>query len=389
MQCDEQLPVCTRCVKRGEKCSFLATASEQDSPTSHSNSNGTPRDCSAEQHSRQLLELELMHQWSTGTCKTMKSSRPNSATLWSITLPRLALKYEYLLDGIFSFAALHLAHEHQADPRTMDDYLAAGLSFRARGMQRAAPTLQEYQNADHEPEAGDLVAMFWFSALAGVTSIALTVLTRREPANFATPELVTGRAFINLKVELSQLWRGTRAIGQVAVTMDTEDQVYMRWEPYENQSVDADTEAALSQLETFVSKPAPTPSSGVVDEDHTPLYRQSAKLVRNSYASFAAGRSIDEALGWSPILDTEYAPLLKEGAPRALLCMMCYGTLLDKFSNHWWVQDAGRMLVQECSSELAGCPEEWYPLIRWARTRVGLPEASPASPGPSDPPSTG
>ena len=149
-------------------------------------------------------------------------------------------------------------------------------------------------------------------------------------------------------------------------------------------------DAALSQLESLIRYPASTPNSDVVEGDHTPLYCQSVALIRRGYEAYAENGSVDDAMAWGPILGNDFALLLKEGVPRALLSALCYGTLLDKISAvRWWAGDAGRMLIHECSVELAGCPEEWHPLIRWARTRVGLPEASPASSGPSDPPSVG
>ena len=330
-----------------------------------------------------------MHHWTTATYQTMEYKRPDSARLMAVDLPRSALKYEYLLDGIFSFTALHLAHLNQADPHTMDYYVAAAMSSRDRGMQRAAPAIQEFHQADYEPEASEVFAMFWFSALAGMVTMALTVLTRREPANFASPEHVTGRAFINMQVEIAQLWRGTRAIMDIATTMKAD--VYTGSETLDPQSVglDVETEAALSQLEILITKPTPKPSNGVPEEDHTPLYRQSVALIRKGFESYAANGSLDDTMAWSPTLGNDFALLLKEGAPRALFSTLCYGILLDKVSKHWWAGDAGRVLIHECSAELAGCPEEWYPLIRWTRTRVGLPDSSPASSGPSDPPSVG
>jgi hypothetical protein len=336
-----------------------------------------------------LLELELMHHWTTSTFKTIEYDRPDSARMLTIDLPRSALKYEYLLDGIFSLTALHLAHENQADPHTMDYYIAAAMSSRERGMQRAAPAIQEIHQIDYEPEASEVFAMFWFSAIAGMVTMALTVLTRREPANFASPEHPTGRAFINMQVEIAQLWRGTRAIMDVASTMN--NRVYLRVEDLEPLSVslDAETEAALSQLEILINKAAPAPSNGVDEEDHTPLYRQSVALIRKGLESYAGNGSLDDTMAWSPTLGNDFALLLKVGAPRALLSTLCYGTLLDKVSARWWAGDAGRVLVHECSAELAGCPDEWHPLIRWARTKVGLPDSSPASSGPSDPPSVG
>jgi hypothetical protein len=394
VQCDEHLPACTRCVKRGEKCSFLTVPVEQDSPTSHSNSNGTPHDCSAEQHVRQLLELELMHHWTTSTYKTMEIERPDLARLMTIDLPRSALKHEYLLDGIFSLTALHLAHEHQADPHTSDYYIAAAMSCRERGMQRAAPAIQEINQIDYQPEASEVFAMFWFSAIAGMVTMALTVLTRREPSNFASPDHPTGRAFINMQVEIAQLWRGTRVIMEVASSMPAK--VYTGAEPVvqeqsaqQQSALDSETEAALSQLEVLITKPVSGVSDSEAEDDHTELYRHSATLIRKAFESDAATGSLDDTMAVGATLGNDFAILLKEGAPRALLSTLCYGTILDKVSRRWWAGDTGRMLVHECSGELIGCSEEWQPLIRWARAKVGLPDPTPGSSGPSDPPSVG
>lgn len=328
-----------------------------------------------------------MHHWTTSTYKTMEVHRPGSVELMTVDLPRSALKYEYLLDGIFSITALHLAHANQADPHTMDYYIAAAMSCRERGMQRAAPAIQEFHQIDYQPDANEVFAMFWFSAIAGMVTMALTVLTRREPSNFASPEHPTGRAFINMQVEIAQLWRGTRAIMDIASNMRAD--VYKNTVPVKQSAtaVDAETEAALSQMEALISKPDPAVSKA--EEDHIPLYRNSVALIRQGLESYAGNGSIDDIMAWSPTLGNDFALLVKEGVPRALLSTLFYGTLLDIVSTRWWAGDAGRVLVHECSAALAGCPEEWHPLIRWARTKVGLPASSPGSSGPSDPPSVG
>jgi hypothetical protein len=333
-----------------------------------------------------------MHHWTTSTFKTMEHERPDSARLMTIDVPRAALKHEYLLDGIFSLTALHLAHQSQADPNLSEYYIATAMSCRERGMKRAAPAMQEINTIDYQPKASEVFSMFWFSAIAGMVTMALTVLTRREPSNFATPDRPTGRAFINMQVEIAQLWRGTIALLDVASSMPAK--VLTGAEPVARQqgALDSETAAALSQLETLLAKPAPSPGNQINkadDPDHTPLYNQAAALIRTSFESYAATGSLDDTMAWGGTLGNEFALLLKEGAPRALLGTLCYGTLLDKVSKRWWAGDSGRALVHECSVELAGCAEEWTPLIRWARMKVGLPELGPASSGPSDPPSVG
>lgn len=332
-----------------------------------------------------------MHHWTTSTYKTMEYDRSNSDKIMTIDLPRSALKHEFLLDGIFSLTALHMAHQSQADPHTSDYYVAAAMSCRERGMQRAAPAIQDFHQPGHQPDESEVFAMFWFSAIAGMVTMAATILTRREPSNFSSPDLPTGRPFINMQVEIALLWRGTRAILEAASAIRSS--VYNGGDPLLTQQVvvdlDPELEAVLSQLEIFMSKPVSTPGDDMHDDDHTPTYRQSAQLIRKSFEAWAHNKSVEHAMAWSPTLGIDFAMLLKEGAPRALLSTMCYGTLLDKVSARWWAGDAGRELVHECSVALKGCPDEWQRLIQWARNNVGLPEHSPASSGPSDPPSVG
>lgn len=331
-----------------------------------------------------------MHHWTTSTYKTMDYARPDSDRVMTIDLPRSALKHDFLLDGIFSLTALHMAHQCQADPHTSDYYVAAAMSFRERGMQRAAPAIQEFHQPGYEPNESEVFAMFWFSALAGMVTMAATVLTRREPSNFATPDPTTGRAFIHMQVEIAFLWRGTRAILEAASTIRAS--VYAGGDPLMTQQgvdLDPETEAVLSQLDIFMTKPVSTPGEVKNEDDHTPLYRQSAQLIRRSFQAWTHNKSVEHAMAWSPTLGNDFAMLLREGAPRALLSTLCYGTLLDKVSSRWWAGDSGRELVHECSVALKGCPDEWQSLIQWARNNVGLPEHSPATSGPSDPPSVG
>lgn len=54
---------------------------------------------------RRLLELELMHLWSTTTYKGL-CSVPEDQHYMQLVLPQEALRYDFLLNGIFVAAAL-------------------------------------------------------------------------------------------------------------------------------------------------------------------------------------------------------------------------------------------------------------------------------------------
>jgi hypothetical protein len=55
-----------------------------------------------------MLELELMHCWSTSTYKSL-CSVPEDHHYMQLVMPQEALRYDFLLNGIFVAAALHRA----------------------------------------------------------------------------------------------------------------------------------------------------------------------------------------------------------------------------------------------------------------------------------------
>lgn len=52
--------------------------------------------------------LELMHKYSTETFQSLSVS-DSETQIWRITVPRLALKHEYLMNGILALASMHIA----------------------------------------------------------------------------------------------------------------------------------------------------------------------------------------------------------------------------------------------------------------------------------------
>lgn len=382
LQCDEQTPTCTRCLKRGEKCSFLTTPADSDSPNSHSNSNGTPHECLQEQHDRHLLELELMHHWSTSTYTSVSYDQPGIHAMLTVDLPRSALAQEYLLDGIFSFTALHLAFQHQADPATAEHYVTAAISMRNRGLQRAAPALQDFHLRANEPESREVFALFWFSALAGMITLALTIVTRQDPSSFASPDAgVSKFPFISMQVEMAQLWRGTRAIMQIASTFGIGFDFASVEPPSEEEMKaneahqDAEIEMRLSQLANLTDKAQPPSPDGDTEAQNVP-YREGVVILRKGYETWASSGNLNILMSWTAALGHEFALMLKDEVPLSLLHTMCYGTLFEltqQVSGRWWMKGAGKALVDECSVALTACPEEWQDLIRWARAKVELP----------------
>lgn len=120
-QCDEKGPPCSNCISRELTCSYLRASSRPEtrgdqtpaplatvlpSPPQPlgipSPAASTPPNVSG------VRELELMHKYSTETYKSLCTSN-SGHYVWQIAIPRMALQYDFLMNGILALGALHIA----------------------------------------------------------------------------------------------------------------------------------------------------------------------------------------------------------------------------------------------------------------------------------------
>lgn len=116
IKCDEQGPPCANCKARAASCKYSANPKShvpsQDAREASSTSTTTethiPSHSNIHDGSHRILELELMHHWTTSTYKSLCST-PADVTCLQVDVPRWALKHHYLLDGILAISALEIA----------------------------------------------------------------------------------------------------------------------------------------------------------------------------------------------------------------------------------------------------------------------------------------
>lgn len=302
-----------------------------------------------------------MHHWTTSTSHTV-NNHPNGVDILGELLPRTALSHDYLLDGLFSFTALHLA---SANPASAETYIQAAVHYRDRGMQRVAPLMQN-------PSEHDIFAVFWFSVLVGMVTMALTVVARAPP----TPG---SRTFTGMLVRLGQLWRGTGVIADMASSMLGEGHELhagLGQAPLGNNSnvaIEEGIETHLQSLEILIAK-----EDG--DDGAKAKYCNAVALMRKGWQTWAAVHRMDDIMAFAPELGNDFAAALSAGAPLALLCTLVYGVGLNEIDDRWWADGAGKAIVHECSVALRSCRAEWLEVISWARRRVGLSEGIPVAP---------
>jgi hypothetical protein len=285
-------------------------------------------------------------------------------------LPKQALTHDFLLDGIFSFTSLHIA---SIRPESMDEYIATAIGYRDRALARVGPLMfnpSEDAIVSIVPAICLYVAqgcrltvlqipMFWLSALVGMVTIALHIVSRdRVPDTFTA-----------MLIKLQQLWRGAGVIAQRAQAMGEEKEIreslqHQRiWQTGTDEratmKLEPDLEHHLAELERIV-------------QGYSPVYATCARYTRKAFANWIGEQRLDDILSWTIELDHEFTAALGAGEPIALLCVLVHGVCFHQIDDRWWAAGVGKGLVHESSTLLADRVHEWRPLIRWARERVGL-----------------
>lgn len=171
-QCDERHPACLNCISHGVECPFLTTKTTNlpqkravPSPISSSSQTPTsqtplltPAQPDGENDELPLLELELLHNFTTHTYSTLAAD-PGICDFWRVTVVQLGLKCDYIMRAVLAISALHLAH-HRPDRR--DYYLAKGVLFHERASRSASSFFNSPYGISNLDDAANL---FLFSML--------------------------------------------------------------------------------------------------------------------------------------------------------------------------------------------------------------------------------
>jgi len=108
-----------------------------------------------------MLDLELLHHFSTSTAYTFHLD-PSLKTLWRISVPQVALGFDFVMREVLGLSALHLAY---CKPERKDFYLAHAMTQHQAGLQQATSMLANVS-------ADTCTAVYIFTAMACIFSLA-------------------------------------------------------------------------------------------------------------------------------------------------------------------------------------------------------------------------
>ncbi|KAK3310522.1 uncharacterized protein B0T15DRAFT_41010 [Chaetomium strumarium] len=450
IKCDEVHPRCGNCVKHGVPCDFecpevlaeLRAAATADTPSTPATTvnfgspithaagpasalSGGPVDTplllcrspatASVSHitppGHRLLELRLMHHYTSLTCKTFTFTAPVTEDIWKITVPNLAFSgSQHLADAILAVAALHLRSLMPGDKelvRASHAYMAASLAeysaALAKGIDHTnaeslflTAALIAFQSTATRVFMKDEVAVDEDSGMDGTTR------QRSQPSGCYAIPFSWFHSFQGVKAITAASWQYLRVSPVVTQVINSQAALQLDFttgpETFFGHLLEGlDEELAAMGGDGSSSTAPPSPSAGY----HSHPQPASLELIASTRQAYQHAVAV---LNWAHKIPHKGAPLafpatvsrrfielLEERRPRALAILACFFALLKSMDSVWWLQGMARRevlgVVSLFNSDFFG-PDAyrvWWPHLEWAM-RIALYDYRGADSGEPIPP---
>ncbi|KAG7142782.1 Sterol uptake control protein 2 like [Verticillium longisporum] len=430
VKCDEQGPPCANCVVRKTTCSYgqspTASAAQLDAPAHLDPSSclavGLPSETSQSSGSsslsppqasrmpspsetsfssspelqpspepRRLLELELMHRWSTHTYLVM-TCHPEEYPLMQTVLPREGLRHDFVLRIMFALTSLDLAVHVAQTEADAASYVRSALAYH----DAAALALDRHVRARAAHHAHDWLAHV---ATAAHTAYQLAVFSATRAGGTARSRAAAIFALWSQAAPSGAAAADAGLDALLAASPATALQSLLRL-PASIDACDAATRAPLARLYAVndaLHEPAayypdsqkptratllhaeqsqPQPQQGPPVSRHE-MYRRAVFHLGTCFAEDATGLVPGHSASFPSVAGPGFAAAVGGGEPLALLVVMHWGVLLHRMGLRcWWAAGVGACLVAELSEALPETELAFLPAaqegVAWARGEVGL-----------------
>lgn len=319
-----------------------------------------------------LMELELVHHYSTRTYMTL-SSRLATHQVWRDTVFQEGLRHQFLLHGIMATSVLHKALSLPSSSEEYAECLKVALAYQDAGLAAYIPAVST-------PNAKNAIALFSFSLLLTIWAFASRRLpeslksVKREftagdtppgvlfPAHSPTSEFIT----------IITMLRGIYAVmNETGAWLQGEIEELTRYpsqgdlpphSPEVNEAFDLLAEA----LKAYQPK-------GVPRDEEFERARQICEQHLETLRNVTRCRSVVEWDGhifsWLIMSPPEFISLLKSGNDMALVLFAYWASFLNCMDHHWWANGWAYSLVVDVSNLL---DSDWSSVLDWPRRQIGL-----------------
>ncbi|KAF9691036.1 hypothetical protein EKO04_011050 [Ascochyta lentis] len=387
IKCGEEKPSCAHCKRHFVTCVYPSIApvrakSNTDSPASSAASHATPSQQkiisndpypinyqSNFRHDPSLFtlsDLALLHHWTTITSPNIVQS-PSVNYIWQSGFPQFAFKNSALMNRILSLAALHRAYLDPANRHSA--MLVAGQhhSLAIKGLMEGLQDGPEPNLAN--AEFANAVLTFFYAF------ISFGPLYNDQQANTnvtAHTSQILGASWIPLIRGLGAVIGRVReqvAVGPLGSLLDIAKWMELR----PGTEYDADDQR-ISRVADIWSKPDDM-------SEHSDTYDQTLLALRqcNMWLKQSNTWQDDDSpqkanygpwsgpFIWLSLVPETYITLLNKRQPPALIIFACFGALVHKMNNYWWMEGCGRSIVDAVDHCLGPYWNDW---MEWPKEIV-------------------
>lgn len=314
------------------------------SPASFS---GTSERVFGQSHVLNIMDLELLHNWSTSAAYTV-SNISQLQTYFRVNIPTFAFSYPYVLHGVFALSALHLAHFKRGESQLM--YRREAEHHYEIALRTATALLPTINDATAPP-------LYLFGTFCNIITLSLGP----KQGDF----LLFGDEGLS---EWLIIFRGVKAI------LDTHIDLLMHGElaplfriSQHHLALQATSDEHLQNLRELINTTA-------IEDPDLPVYTKALNDLGLSFPATtvpgvrAIVSSPQIVFVWLYRLQDDYVQLLYQRKPIPLVILSYFCVLLHDLGSYWWAKNWAEHLISEIHFSLT---EEYRMWMRWPMEEIG------------------
>ncbi|KAJ0133003.1 Aspercryptin biosynthesis cluster-specific transcription regulator atnN [Fusarium oxysporum f. sp. albedinis] len=380
-RCDEKRPACTACVRRDHQCVYPSTgiatpsltpSSDHSTPASAlqtdeaslTSSLSVPRIVEGYEHSPSsattfvLDDLALLHHWTVSTSLDIVKSSGGDH-YWQRVFPQIAFQHAFVMHGILSLAALHLAYRQPADSRRLICIAAYHHNIALQGFRQGINQMSD-DNSD---------ALFVCSSLNILYVLAIFgPLCDDSSADRKSRILGAGwiPAIRGVDAVLYPVYERVRR-GPLSSLTDIGN--WDKLDPNQQSVVGDDHFRSIQEVWRRSSDAHIYDQALYLLRKCNAYMRQFETMSSEARAQWGYNQAWSAPYIWLHTTPKEYLELLQQRQPPALLIFAYFGTLAYALDEYWFMEGWGRNMV-DVTDELLGA--YWDRWMKWPKDTVGI-----------------
>ncbi|KAL6230095.1 hypothetical protein BDW75DRAFT_234669 [Aspergillus navahoensis] len=361
VKCDEELPRCSLCKKRGLDCDYPPSGDSDGqlllTPQGSNSRNDTPTGCDCWSARTRMLEMKLFHHYTVEASFTLRQDILEAGH-FQVAVPRLATSNPFLLDILLAFAALHLAFIEQGDSK----WLEIALKYQNRACSAFSRVL-----VDLAPET--LGPAFICSIFIMLCAFAYPCVSQDRDTFDPLSQVL----------EINRLLTGCAFLFEQLVSVEQPEEI-KAWFIYKQREVflkrgqaeDLQEDPGLEQLQQDLLKSLDHLRNTVnsTETRHKAMYLSTWDTLQEMVKEWPQGRNQGGILAFPIHISKEFMARLQEGDWIARIIFLHYGVGMHLLSNKWYVGTWGRRLVATVLGPEEEIPAVWRDTVLWARRAV-------------------